>query len=91
MINHKPKAVTVGVCFKHALPLSFCVTMMFRNLADGLCAARVSGAARRRRDRRQRAFLKHERISVAVNLATVRHHSLHKVTSTTTTPCSTAN
>ena len=36
----------------------------------------------------KRAFLKHERISVAINLATVRHHSLHKVTSTTTTPCS---
>ena len=33
------------------------------------------GAARRRRDRRLRAFLKHERMTVAMNLATIQHHS----------------
>ena len=51
---------------------------MFRNLADGLCADLVSGAARRRRDRGLRAFLKHERMTVAMNLASVSHHSFKK-------------
>ena len=55
-----------------------CVTVMFRNLADGLCADRVSGAARRRRDRRLRAFLKHERMTMAMNAASVSHHSFKK-------------
>ena len=36
-----------------------CVTVMFRNLEGGLCADGVSVAARRRRDRRLRAFVKH--------------------------------
>ena len=36
------------------------------------------GAARRRRDRRLRAFLKHERLSVAMNMATVQHHPYMK-------------
>ena len=31
--------------------------------------------ARGRRDRRLRAFLKHERMSVAMNMATIQHHS----------------
>ena len=51
---------------------------MFRNPADGPCADRADGAhgaARRRRDRRLRAFLEHERMTVAMNLATVHHHS----------------
>ena len=51
---------------------------MSQNLADGLRADRAPGtvgAARRRRDRRLRAFLKHERVTVAMNLATVQHHS----------------
>ena len=54
---------------------------MFRNPADGLRADRAPGtvgAARRRRDRRLRAFLKHERLSVAMNMATVQHHSYMK-------------
>ena len=54
---------------------------MFRNPADGLCADRAPGtvgAARRRRDRRLRAFLKHERMTVAMNLATIQHHSYMK-------------
>ena len=49
--------------------------------ADGFCADRAPGtvgAARRRRDRRLRAFLKHERMSVAMNMATVQHHSYMK-------------
>ena len=54
---------------------------MFRNPADGLRADPAPGtvgAARRRRDRRLRAFLKHERLSVAMNMATVQHHSYMK-------------
>ena len=54
---------------------------MFPNPADGLCADRAHGtvgAARRRRDRRLRAFLKHERLAVAMNLATIQHHSFMK-------------
>ena len=54
---------------------------MFQNLADGLCADRAPGtvgAARRRRDRRLRAFLKHERMTVAMNMATIQHHSYMK-------------
>ena len=51
---------------------------MSQNLADGLRADRAPGtvgAARRRRDRRLRAFLKHKRLAVAMNLATIQHHS----------------
>ena len=58
----------------------FCVTVMFPNPADGLCADRAPGtvgAARRRRDRRLRAFLKHERLA-AMNMATIHHHSFMK-------------
>ena len=54
---------------------------MSQNLADGLRADRAPGtfgAARRRRDRRLRAFLKHERVTVAMNLATIQHHSYMK-------------
>ena len=54
---------------------------MFPNPADGLCADRAHGtvgAARRRRNRRLRAFLKHERMTVAMNLATIQHHSYLK-------------
>ena len=54
---------------------------MFPNPADGLCADRAHGtvgAARRRRDRRLRAFLKHERVTVAMKLATIQHHSYLK-------------
>ena len=36
------------------------------------------GAARRRRERRLRAFLKHERLAVAMNMATIHHHSYMK-------------
>ena len=54
---------------------------MFPNPADGLCADRAHGTvgvARRRRNRRLRAFLKHERMTVAMNLATFQHHSFMK-------------
>ena len=54
---------------------------MFPNPADGLCADRAHGtvgAARRRRDRRLRAFLKHESMTVAMKLATIQHHSYLK-------------
>ena len=36
------------------------------------------GAARRRRERRLRAFLHHEKLSLAMQLATVSHHSWHR-------------
>ena len=36
------------------------------------------GAARRRRNRHLRAFLKHERMTLAMNLATIQHHSFMK-------------
>ena len=36
------------------------------------------GAARRRRNRRLRAFLKHQRMTVAMNLVTIQHHSYMK-------------
>ena len=62
---------------------------MFRNLGDGFCADRVSGATRRRRDRRPRAFLQHEHMSVDVNLASVSHHSCNKPRATTTSSTST--
>ena len=48
---------------------------MFRNLADG---PRASGAARHRLDRRFRAFLKHDRLSLALQMATVHHLSRDK-------------
>ena len=54
---------------------------MFPNPADGLCADRATGtvgAARRRRDRRLRAFFKHERLTVALIMATIQHHSFMK-------------
>ena len=54
---------------------------MFQNLADSSCADRAQGtvgAARRRRNGRLRAFLKHERMTVAMNLATIQHHSYMK-------------
>ena len=50
-----------------------CVTVMFQNPADGACDDRAHGTvgpARRRRNRQLRAFLKHERMTVAMNLAT---------------------
>ena len=36
------------------------------------------GAARRRRERRLRAFLRHEKLSLSVQMATISHHSLHR-------------
>ena len=54
---------------------------MFPNPPDGSCADRAPGtvgAAHRRRDRRLRAFLKHERMTVAMNMATIQHHSYMK-------------
>ena len=37
-----------------------------------------TGAARRRRERRLRAMLLHQRVAVAMELATVRHHSFQR-------------
>ena len=55
-----------------------CVTVMFPNPADGSCAERdhgSSGSAKRRRQRRLRSWLRHERQSVAMELAAALHHS----------------
>ena len=63
-------------------PFVLHVTVMFRNPADGPRADRAHGAhgaARRRRDRRLHAVLRHERMQVAMNLATVHHHSFTEV------------
>ena len=56
-----------------------CVTVMFRNPADGFCADRAfgsSGSAKRRRERRLRAMLRH---AVAASLVEAHHHSAPKV------------
>ena len=54
-----------------------CVTVMFPNPADGSCADRAhgTGSARRRRERRLRSFLRHERMTVRMELAAALHHS----------------
>ena len=50
---------------------------MIQNPADGSCADRAhgSGSARRRRERRLRSFLRHERMTVRMELAAAMHHS----------------
>ena len=51
---------------------------MIQNPADGFCAARdlgSSGSAKRRRERRLRSMLRHERQTVAMELAAALHHS----------------
>ena len=51
---------------------------MIPNPADGFCAERVhgsSGSAKRRRERRLRSMLRHERQSIAMALAERLHHS----------------
>ena len=51
---------------------------MFQNPADGFCAERAhgpSGCAKRRRQRRLRSWLRHERQTVALELAVALHHS----------------
>ena len=53
-----------------------CVTVMIPNPADGFCADRAHvGSARRRRERRLRSFLRHERMTVRMELAAALHHS----------------
>ena len=48
---------------------------MIHNPADGSCAERASGAAKRRRERQLRSWLKHERQTVRMVLAETFHHS----------------
>ena len=50
---------------------------MIQNPADGACAERAlgTGSARRRRERRLRSMLRHERQTVAMELAAALHHS----------------
>ena len=55
------------------------MTVMIPNPADGSRAERVStGSARRRRERRLRSMLRHERMSVAMALAEKLHHSAQR-------------
>ena len=52
-----------------------------QNTADGSYADRAhgtSGAARHRKNRQLRALLKYERMTVAINLATIQHRSFMK-------------
>ena len=52
---------------------------MIQNPADGSVAERVStGSARRRRERRLRSMLRHERMSVAMALAAATRHSAQR-------------
>ena len=56
-----------------------CVTVMIPNPADGSRAERVTtGSARRRRERRLRSMLRHERMSVAMAVAEKLHHSAYR-------------
>ena len=50
---------------------------MIQNPADGSSAERAfgPGSARRRRERRLRSFLRHERMTVRMELAAALHHS----------------
>ena len=52
---------------------------MIQNPADGSCAERASGATVRWRERRLRAWHRHERMTVAMELATALHHSAQPV------------
>ena len=55
------------------------MTVMIPNPADGSRAERVTtGSARRRRERRLRSMLRHERMSVAMALAEKLHHSVYR-------------
>ena len=70
-LEEKKSKEASGVSLKHSFLVS--VTVMFQNSADGSCADHAHGtigAARRRRNRLLRAFLKHEHMTVAMNLAT---------------------
>ena len=63
--NKQQQASDSNTCFL------VCVTVMIQNPADGSCAERAlgPGSARRRRERRLRSMLRHERMSVAMALA----------------------
>ena len=54
-----------------------CVTVMIQNPADGSFADRAhgTGSARRRRERQLRSWLRHERMTVRMELAAALHHS----------------
>ena len=53
-----------------------CVTVMIQNPADGSCADRAHGSgSARRRERRLRSCLRHERMTVRMELAAALHHS----------------
>ena len=78
-LEEKKSKEASGVSLKHSFLT--CVTVMFQNPADGSCADHAHGtidADRRRRNRQLRAFLKHEHMTVAINLATGQHQSFMK-------------
>ena len=57
------------------------VAFAFRNLNVDMFV-HGDGAAKRQRERRLRALQRHVRWTVAMEMATVRHHSYHKTTAT---------
>ena len=60
---------------------SFVVNHISKTLPVGLLMAeRDMGTARRRRERRLRSWLRHERMTVRMELAATLHHSLFKGT-----------
>ena len=78
-LEEKKSKEASGVSLKHSFLV--CATVMFQNPADGSCADHAHGtigAARRRRNRQLRVFLKHEHMRVAMNLATSQHQSFMK-------------
>ena len=72
-----PTTTTTREAFDSNTRFLVCVTVMFQNPADGSCADRVLGssAARRRKERRVRSMLRHERMTVAMALAEFLHRS----------------
>ena len=52
-----------------------CLVCFSKTLAGNMADVACTGAARRRRERRLRSWWRHERMSIAMALATVEHHS----------------
>ena len=75
---HTPHTPHTHKAYDSSTRFLLCVTVMFQNPADGFRADRAlgsSGSAKRRRERRLRAMLRHERQTVAMALAEKLHHS----------------
>ena len=75
VVYHRPHHHHHHKAYDSSTRFLVCVTVMIYNPADGSCAERASGAARRWRERRLRSWLKHERQTVRMVLAETFHHS----------------